>query len=151
MGDWMNMVHVLFICQHNSARSQMAEAFLNTTYGETYTAHSAGIKPGPLHPVVVKVMKEKGIDIFHNRSKSVREFLNTAIDCVVTVCDQAQETCPFFPGAHIYIHKGFTDPSSITGTPAYVEEQVRAIRDEICEWIIETLDPSQFEKKHGKD
>jgi arsenate reductase len=129
----------------------MAEAFLTATYGDTYTAYSAGIEPGPIHPVVVKVMKEEGIDISDHRSKSVKEFLNKDIDYVVTVCDQAKETCPFFPGAQVYIHRGFTDPSSIRGSAGYIEEQVRIIRDEIHEWIIQTFNPSHFEKKYGKD
>ena len=146
----MKTRNVLFICQHNSARSQMAEAFLSTTYDGSYTAYSAGIEPGPINPVVVKVMKEKGIDISRNRSKSVKEFLDTDIDCVVTVCDQAKEMCPFFPGARVYIHKGFTDPSDITGPPAFVEQQVRKIRDEICEWVRETFEPDHFKGEMEK-
>ncbi|MBU7031965.1 MAG: arsenate reductase ArsC [Theionarchaea archaeon] len=141
---------VLFICEHNSARSQMAEAFLNSIYSDSYTAYSAGVDPGSLNPVVVKVMGECGIDISQKQPKSIEEFLKMDLDCVVTVCDQARETCPFFPGASIYIHKGFIDPSCITGSQEYVEERVRIIRDEIREWIIQTFDPPHFQEKYGK-
>ena len=123
------MKTVLFLCTHNSARSQMAEAYLNNLYGDRYEAHSAGVHPTRINPNVVKVMAEEGIDISGARSKSVEEFIDWDFDLVVTVCDGAKDACPVFPGGEI-IHRGFRDPSTITGSEE--EEaltQVREIRD----------------------
>jgi len=130
---------VLFICTHNSARSQMAEAFLNTLFPEHYEAYSAGTHPGKLNPYVVKALQEIGIDISKNRTKSIDEFKGKRFDIVVTVCDQAKEECPYFPYAIQYIHKGFEDPSTFTGTDEEILKKVRKLRDEIEEWIIETF------------
>lgn len=130
---------VLFVCTHNSARSQMAEAFLNAIYGERFEAYSAGTHPGNLNQYVVKAMKEIGIDISNNRTKSVQEFKGVRFDYVVTVCDQAKEECPYFPGALQYIHQGFEDPSSFTGTEDEIMEKVRKVRDEIEEWVMKTF------------
>lgn len=138
-GDTMKK-KVLFICTHNSARSQMAEAFLNTVYGDCYKAYSAGTEPSAVNLYAVAVMAESGIDISKNRSKSIKEFQGMIFDYVVTVCDHAKETCPFFPGG-VIIHKGFEDPSSITGTEEEILTRVREIRDEIKEWIRETFAP----------
>lgn len=132
------MKTILFICTHNSARSQMAEAFLNTLYSDHYQASSAGTEPSQVNPYVIKVMADVDIDISHNRSKSIQEFQGMTFDYVVTVCDSAKETCPFFPGRKI-IHKGFEDPSSITGTRDEILTKVREIRDEIKEWVKETF------------
>lgn len=129
---------VLFICTHNSARSQMAEAFLNTLYGDRYQGYSAGVEPSRVNLYAVKVMAEVGIDISRNRSKSIKEFKGMTFDYVVTVCDHARKTCPFFPGKNI-IHKGFEDPSSIPGTEDEILDKVREIRDEIKEWIKKTF------------
>src|SRR5262245_1129908 len=94
----MNM-KVLFVCIHNSARSQMAEAFLNQTCGEEFEAHSAGLEPGKLNPVVVEAMREIGVDISRNQTKAVTDFLQQPFDYVVTVCDETSaERCPVFPG-----------------------------------------------------
>jgi arsenate reductase len=128
---------VLFICTHNSARSQMAEGFLNAVYGSQYRAYSAGTEPSAVNLYAVKVMAEAGIDISRNRSKNVEEFADMSFDYIVTVCDHAKETCPFFPGGKTYIHKGFEDPSRITGSENEKLARVRKIRDEIKEWIHE--------------
>ncbi|MGB9694862.1 MAG: arsenate reductase ArsC [Caldisericaceae bacterium] len=130
---------VLFICTHNSARSQMAEAFLNYIYGERFDAFSAGTHPGVLNSYVVKVMSEKGIDISQNKTKSVEEFRGKKFDYVVTVCDRAREECPYFPGALQQIHKGFDDPSAFTGEENEVLAKVRKLRDEIEMWVRETF------------
>ncbi|MFU2157502.1 MULTISPECIES: arsenate reductase ArsC [Caldisericum] len=130
---------VLFVCTHNSARSQMAEAFLNALYGERFEAYSAGTHPGTLNSYVVKAMKEIGIDISNNKTKSVMDFKGKRFDYVVTVCDQAREECPYFPGALQYIHKGFEDPSTFTGSDEEIMEKVRKLRDEIEQWIMETF------------
>ena len=125
---------VLFICTHNSARSQMAEAFLNSHYGDRYEAHSAGTEPTNVNPYAIKVMGEIGIDITNHRSKSIEEFRDENFDYVVTVCDHAKESCPFFPGEKI-IHKGFEDPSEFKGTEEEILVKIRRVRDEISAWI----------------
>ncbi|MEM3046947.1 MAG: arsenate reductase ArsC, partial [Candidatus Bathyarchaeia archaeon] len=102
---------VLFICVHNSARSQMAEGFLRHLYGDRFEAYSAGVAPSRVNPYAVKAMAEVGIDISSYRSKSLREFLGGKVDVAVTVCDEAKEACPFFPGASKQLHWGFPDPS----------------------------------------
>ncbi|MGD9131523.1 MAG: arsenate reductase ArsC [Candidatus Bathyarchaeota archaeon] len=129
---------VLFVCTHNSARSQMAEAFLNALYGGRYEGYSAGVTPATVNPYVVKAMAEIGIDISGNRSKSIEEFRGENFDYVVTVCDGARESCPFFPGEKI-IHKGFEDPSKFAGSEEEILKQVRRVRNEIKEWIKETF------------
>jgi len=92
----MDRKKVLFLCTHNSARSQMAEGLLNALYGDRCIAYSAGTEPSNLNPYAVEVMSEIGIDISHHHSKSVEEFRNGDFDYVVTVCDSAKETCPIF-------------------------------------------------------
>jgi arsenate reductase len=129
---------VLFVCTHNSARSQIAEAFLNALYGGRYEGYSAGVTPGKINPYVVKSMSEIGVDISGNRSKSIEEFRGKKFDYVVTVCDSAREACPFFPGEKV-IHKGFEDPSQFTGSEEEILKQVRRVRDEVREWINETF------------
>lgn len=130
---------VLFICTHNSARSQMAEGLLNHLYGDKYEAYSAGTQPTMVNPYAIRVMREIGIDISHQRSKNVQEFLGQDIDYVVTVCDHAHETCPFFPGGRIKMHQGFKDPSSSMGSEKEILKEFRRIRDEIRDWLIETF------------
>jgi arsenate reductase len=126
--------NVLFICTHNSARSQMAEGLLNTLYGDRYEAKSAGVTPTKINPYAVKAMAEIGIDISKNRSKSIEEFHGENFNYVVTVCDNARETCPFFPGEKI-IHKAFEDPFQFKGSEEEILKGVRRVREEIREWI----------------
>jgi arsenate reductase (thioredoxin) len=130
---------VLFVCTHNSARSQMAEVFLNALAGDRYEAYSAGTSPTGLNPYAIKAMQEAGIDISGHRSKGVEEFLGQTFDHVVTVCDSAKEVCPFFPGGATRTHKGFTDPSSCEGLEEEIMDCVRRIRDEIKDWIVRTF------------
>ena len=129
---------VLFICMHNSARSQMAEGFLNALYGDRYEARSAGIEPTRINPYAIKVMEEVGIDISTHRSKSIEEFRGKNFDYAVTVCDRAKEACPFFPGEKV-LHKGFKDPSEFKGAEDEILEKVRCLRDEIRDWIKNTF------------
>ncbi len=129
---------VLFICTHNSARSQIAEGLLNSLYGSRYEAHSAGIAPTAINPYAVRAMAEIGIDISANRSKSIEEFRGEIFDYVVTVCDDAREACPFFPGKKV-IHKSFQDPSQFRGTDDEILVKVRKVRDEIKGWIESTF------------
>src|SRR5687767_6695959 len=111
---------VLFVCIHNSARSQMAEAFLNASCPRDFHAQSAGIEPGKMNPVVVQVMAEVGLDLAGKPTKSVVGFLSRGeqFDYVITVCDETSaERCPVFPGRTTRLHWGFPDPSSFQGTP----------------------------------
>ncbi len=134
----MDKIKVLFVCIHNSARSQMAEAFVNK-YGEgKITAESAGLEPGKLNPVVIKAMQEIGTDISKNQTKSVYDFwkANKLYSYVITVCDETSgERCPVFPGITQRLHWGFEDPSSISGTDDEKLAGTRMIRDQIEEKV----------------
>ena len=132
---------ILFICTHNSARSQMAEGYMNAKYGDRYEVFSGGTEKGQVHPVAIGVMKEIGIDISDHRSKLIDEFFGKGIETVVTVCDSAQKACPFFPGAKEEIHQGFPDPSAFTGSDDDVRAGFRHVRDEIIQWIDATFGP----------
>ena len=130
----MEKKKVLFVCIHNSARSQMAEAWLNHLCGEFFQAHSAGLEPGTLNPLVVKVMEEAGIDISAKKTQSVFDLIKQGkfFNYVISVCDEASaERCPIFPGARERIHWSFEDPSNVTGTPEEKLQRVRDIRDSI--------------------
>jgi arsenate reductase len=129
---------VLFLCTHNSARSQIAEAFLNALCGDRFKAESAGITPTSINPYVKQVIAEVGIDLSTHRSKSITEFQGRNFDYVVTVCDLAREECPFFPGK-IELHKSFLDPASFTGTDEEILAKVRQVRDEIKQWVDTTF------------
>ena len=139
----MEKKRVLFVCVHNSARSQMAEAFLNALAGDRFEAHSAGLEPGVLNPLAVEAMKEIGIDISQNKTKSVFDLFKKGelFSYVATVCDAANsETCPIFPGLVTKtIHWSFEDPASFTGTHEERLERTRKVRDEIKrtieEWV----------------
>jgi arsenate reductase len=126
---------VLFVCTHNSARSQMAEGLLNSLYGNKYQAYSAGTEPSVVNPNAIQVMSEIGIDISKHRSQSINEFMEQKFDYVITVCDHANETCPFFPGGIKRLHQSFEDPASYKGSPADMLSEFRRIRDEIKAWI----------------
>lgn len=128
---------VLFVCTHNSARSQIAEGLLNYFCSDKYQAFSAGSNATKVNPFSIEVLKEIGIDIKHHYSKNMTEFEGRHFDYVITVCDNAKETCPFFPMANEYIHKSFRDPSSVDGSYEDKLNAFRKTRDEIKEWIIE--------------
>ncbi len=130
----MSKQKILFVCIHNSARSQMAEAFLNKLGGDKFEAESAGLEPGKLNPLVVKSMRAVGIDISKNRTKDVFEFLKVGktYSYVITVCDEASaEKCPLFPGIAKQLHWSFIDPSSFQGSPEKKLEMTAKVRDEI--------------------
>jgi arsenate reductase (thioredoxin) len=141
----MDKKRVLFVCVHNSARSQMAEAFLKALAGERFETMSAGLEPGVLNPLAVEVMKEIGIDISQNQTKSAFDFFKKGelFSYVVAVCDAASaEMCPLFPGLlTAQIHWSFADPSSFTGTYEERLAQTRLVRDaiktKIEEWLKE--------------
>jgi arsenate reductase len=125
---------VLFICIHNSARSQMAEAWLNHTCGEFFEAQSAGLEPGTLNPLAIEVMQEVGIDISGKKTQAVFDVFKSGqlFSHVVTVCDESSaEKCPIFPGPTKRLHWSFADPSQVTGTDEEKLRRVREIRDEI--------------------
>ncbi len=129
------MKKVVFICTHNSARSQMAEGLLRHLYGDRYEVSSAGTFPTEVHPLAVRVMNEIGIDISAFRSKSINEYREKAFDSVITVCDHARQTCPFFPAAAENLHAGFEDPAAFEGSDEAKLKKFREIRDEIKKWI----------------
>jgi arsenate reductase len=126
---------VLFVCTHNSARSQMAEGLLNSLCGTKYQAFSAGTEPSAVNPFAIQVMSEIGIDISKHRSKSINKFMEQIFDYVITVCHHANETCPFFPGGMKRMHRSFEDPASFKGNEAETISEFRRIRDEIKGWI----------------
>ena len=124
-------VHVLVLCTGNSARSQMAEGLLRHIAGDRFTVESAGVAPSQVRPEAVKVMAEAGIDISSHRSKAVDEFLSTSFDYVITVCDNANEHCPLFPGKVKRIHWSFDDPAAVEGTEEERLAAFRTTRDQI--------------------
>jgi len=125
---------VLFVCIHNSARSQMAEAFLNHYCPDRFEAQSAGLEPGKLNPLAVEAMRLRGIDISHKPTKSVFDLLASGVmfEYVITVCDEASaERCPVFPGVAKRLHWGFPDPSAFQGSPENKLQRTCDIRDQI--------------------
>ena len=130
----MNKPKILFICVHNSARSQMAEAFLNDGCGGEFEAQSAGLKPGTLNPLVVEVMREAGFDISKNKMQAVFDVFKSGqlFIYVVTVCSEAEAGgCPIFPGPTQRLHWPFPDPSKVEGTREEKLEKIRQIRNAI--------------------
>ncbi len=140
---------ILFLCTHNSARSQIAEGLLRSIYGDRYDAYSAGVEATTVNPHAVIVMKEIDIDISSQYSKTPQEFQDIIFDLAVTVCDRAKVACPtcstnlefstIFPRARQVIHKSFDDPAVSVGS----EEQLRVfrrVRDEIKDWILKTFE-----------
>jgi len=128
------MTKVLFLCVHNSARSQMAEAFLKKYAGDHFDVESAGLEPGKLNPYVVRAMAEAGIDISKNPVKDVFELFKAGrvFQVVVSVCSkEAAERCPIFPGLSKKLHWPFDDPSSFKGSDDQIMEQTRRVRDQI--------------------
>ena len=125
------MKRILFLCTGNSCRSQMAEGFLRHMANDRFEVFSAGIKPLQVNPVAIKVMDETGIDISSHRSKSVMEFIDQKFDCIITVCDNAKQTCPIFPGQYTKIHWDIMDPADFQGSEKDKLSFFRTIRNEI--------------------
>jgi arsenate reductase len=128
------MIKVLFLCIHNSARSQMAEAYLKKLGSSRFFVESAGLEAGAMNPLAVQVMKEDGIEISGNKTKNVFDFFNDGrtYDYVITVCDkEASDRCPVFPGMKSKINWSFEDPSKFTGLHEEKLEKTRAVRDNI--------------------
>ena len=124
-------LRVLFVCTHNSARSQMAEGFLRALGRDRFEVESAGTEPGTLHPMAIQAMAESGIDISLQESKSVERFVDDAFDLVITVCDEANEACPYFPNAQRRLHWSFPDPSRAKGDDDVRFRIFVAVRDAI--------------------
>ncbi len=130
---------ILFLCTHNAARSQMAEGIINAWHADRYEAQSAGNEPTEVHSCAIEVMAELGIDISSHRAKSLDEFDEMTFDYVVTLCADAQENCPIFPGGEEYLHHAFDDPvpDAGEGTPC---ASFRRVRDRLREWLDLTFD-----------
>lgn len=133
---------ILFVCTHNSARSQMAEGLLRARYGDRYEALSAGTERTLVRPLAVEAMREIGVDLSEHTSKTVDDLGERAFDVVVTVCDSARETCPYVPARHT-LHESFPDPSTTTGTEAERLAVFRDVRDRLAAWIDATFGPEE--------
>jgi len=130
---------ILFLCTHNAARSQMAEGFVNALYADRYEGYSAGSEPTEVHSCAIEVMAEQGIDIASQRAKSLDEFDNASFAFVVTMCADAQENCPIFPGGAEYLHHAFVNPGPVLGSSNDQCASFRHVRDEIKVWLEETF------------
>jgi arsenate reductase len=126
---------VLILCTGNSARSQMAEGLLRHDAGDRFDVYSAGTKPSQVRPEAILVMRELGIDISGQRSKSVDEFGGQKFDYVLTVCDNARESCPIFPGGASMIHESFSDPAALAGSDADRLALFRRVRDQMRRYL----------------
>ncbi len=133
----MEKKRVLILCTGNSARSQMAEGLLRQDAGERFAVESAGTKPGMVRPEAIAVMKELGIDISGHRSKHVDEFEGQRFDYVITVCDNARESCPVFFGAAKRLHQSFDDPAALKGSEEERLGVFRRVRDELRTYLAE--------------
>ncbi len=133
MSDTTGPIRVLFVCTGNSARSQMAEAMLRQLGGPQFQAFSAGTEPHGVNPYTVRVLGERGIDWTSARSKSVEEFLSQPFDYVITVCNRAKQTCPYFPGGRTKLHWDLDDPAEVEGTDAEKLEAFRRTLAEVTE------------------
>jgi arsenate reductase len=146
-------LRILYLCTGNSCRSQMAEAFTRHLKGDQIEARSAGVAPKGIDPRAVKAMLEAGIDISNQGSKSLDQVIHEQFDYVVTLCDNAQKTCPSFPGKTRVIHAGFDDPPKLAATAKDEEEAMlhyRRVRDEIKNFV-EKLPESLLDKGDNQD
>jgi arsenate reductase len=141
-------IKVLFVCTGNSCRSQMAEGWARYLKGDVIEAYSAGVWPVGVHPRAIRVMAEAGVDISDQTSKHVDEFLGTDFDFVVTLCDNARQQCPVFPGKAKLIHKAFEDPVAVAGSEEQIMHAFRKTRDDIKAFI-ETLPEALKQQKTG--
>jgi arsenate reductase (thioredoxin) len=135
----MTKARILFLCTHNSARSQMAEGLLRHLAGHRFEAHSAGTEATLIRPLAIRAMDEIGVDISEQESKTLERYLSKSFDYVITVCDDPNEACPFFPGAKHRLHWSFEDPSRAEGSEEERLAIFRRVRDEIREHIEQAL------------
>lgn len=138
------MKRILFLCTKNSTLSQMAEVFLERITFNRVEVFSAGIKPTSIHPMTIRVMKELGIDVSKNRSKSVNEYYHDRFDFVITVHDKARENIPTFQGSHTKIHKSIDDPADAKGSESEKIEVFRLTRDQIKDWLTDFAERYQL-------
>ncbi len=131
----MDKKRILILCTGNSARSQMAEGLLRHCAGGRFEVFSAGTRPSQVRPEAIAVMRELGIDISGHRSKSVDEFTGQSFDYVLTVCDNAKEGCPVFPGRSAMIHRSFEDPAAINGSAEERLAVFRRVRDQLKQYL----------------
>jgi len=136
----MERFKVLFLCTENACRSQMAEGLVNHYLGDKVKAFSAGVKPSRINPRAVRVMAELGIDLSRHYAKSVEDLAGERFDLVITVCDQAREQCPLFPGDTEVIHVGFPDPARAEGTEAEVMDAFREGREALRRELLPLLE-----------
>lgn len=136
---------ILFICNQNSGRSQMAEALMRMLYGDRYEVYSAGVIPSRVNPYAVKAMELLGVDMSGHRSKSLEELKDIEFDYVVTVCDIARETCPYFPGRQV-LHHSFSGASG-QGSEEEILKSFVQVRDEIKTWLEEQFGCSQKQEQ----
>ena len=140
----MKPVRVLIVCTGNSCRSQMAEGLFSILAGDTVRAFSAGVQPqGYVHPLAIRVMNELGVDLSDARSKSTDEFMDEPLDVVITVCNDAAESCPTFPGAPTVLHWPTDDPFGASGDDAARLAEYRRVRDELRQRIEDFLERYQ--------
>ena len=138
------MKRILFLCIGNSTLSQMAEVFLKRITFNRVEVFSAGVKPAHMHPLTVRVMKELGIDMTKNRSKSVNEFYHDRFDYVVTIHDEARKKSRTFQGSHTKIHKSLEDPADVKGSESEKLDAFRTARDQIKEWLTDFAERYQL-------
>jgi len=145
----MNKPTILILCTGNSCRSHLAEGILQRALGDEYAVRSAGLKPaGYVHPLAIRAMQEIGIDISKHRSKHLEEFLNQAVETVITVCGNADQACPMFPGQVNRYHWGFDDPAHATGTEEEKLVVFRRVRDEIKK-VFEAYAAGRKDERHN--
>ncbi|MDK2906054.1 arsenate reductase ArsC [Petrotoga sp. DB-2] len=136
----MNKIKVLFLCSRNSARSQMAQAFLKKYGDDKFEAFSAGLEASEIHPLTIKVMEEKGISMSEQYSKSLDIYLNDRFGFLITVCSKAEKECPFFPGVSIRLYWPFDDPAAVQGSEEEQLEVFRKVRDQIEKKVIDFVE-----------
>ncbi len=143
-------IRILFLCTHNSARSQMAEAILRKIGGDQVEVFSAGNEPTPVHPLAIQVMSQIGMDISQQKPKHLNQFLGQNFDYIVTVCDRVRESCPVFPGDPEQIHWSFPDPAAVAGDPATREKAFSDTASQLrvrIEYLLLMIERSQKEDK----
>ena len=143
-----NRLKVLFLCTGNSCRSQMAEGWARALKGDVIEAYSAGIETHGMNPRAVQVMAEAGVDLSGQYSKTTDAVADVPFDYVVTVCDNARESCPLFPGRVKMIHRSFEDPARATGTEEEILAVFRRVRDEIREFVAGMPENLETESKN---
>ena len=133
--------NILILCTGNSCRSQMAEGYLRFFAQDRATIYSAGIETHGVNPRAIQIMLEDAIDISHHTSNHINEYSDISFDILITVCDHAQEQCPYLPGNTMKLHHSFKDPAKATGTEDEILEKFREVRDEIkiyCKYFVDT-------------